>query len=57
MPNGANIYKLIKFKEVLTSDLILTHYDPQLLIMIASDASSTGIGSVARQLDKEIEGR
>lgn len=36
-----------KFKEILLSDLLLTHYDPSLPIMIAADASSTGIGCVA----------
>lgn len=36
----------LKFKEILQSDLLLTHYDPQLPITVASDASSTGIGCV-----------
>lgn len=36
-----------QFKKLLTSDLLLTHYDPRLPIMIAADASSTGIGCVA----------
>lgn len=36
-----------KFKEVLQSDLLLTHFDPTLPISIASDASNAGIGSVA----------
>ena len=36
-----------RFKEVLTSDLLLTHYNPTLPIMIAADACNTGIGCVA----------
>lgn len=36
-----------QFKKILLSDLLLTHYDPSLPIMIAADASSTGIGCVA----------
>lgn len=36
-----------KFKEILLSGLLLAHYDPLLPVMIAADASSTGIGAVA----------
>ncbi|XP_041775809.1 uncharacterized protein K02A2.6-like [Anopheles merus] len=35
-----------KFKKVLQSDLLLTHYDPNLPIIVAADASSTGVGAV-----------
>ena len=34
----------VKIKEVLTSDSFLTHYNPDLDIIVASDASSYGIG-------------
>ena len=34
-----------KIKKTLTSDLSLTHYDPTLDIIVASDASSYGIGA------------
>ena len=34
-----------KIKKTLTSNLSLTHYDPPLDIIVASDASSYGIGA------------
>ncbi|XP_055614966.1 uncharacterized protein K02A2.6-like [Toxorhynchites rutilus septentrionalis] len=33
------------FKQILTSDLLLTHYNPQREIVIAADASSVGVGA------------
>lgn len=37
-----------RFKELLLSDLMLTHYNPQLEIIVAADASSSGIGATIR---------
>ncbi|XP_055842563.1 uncharacterized protein K02A2.6-like [Episyrphus balteatus] len=34
-----------KFKEILSSDLLLTHYNPELPIKVAADASGEGIGA------------
>ena len=34
-----------QIKKALTSDLFLTHYDPKLEIIVASDTSSYGVGS------------
>lgn len=37
----------VRFKEIILSDLLLTHYDPRLPIVVAADASQTGIGGIA----------
>ncbi|XP_055604914.1 uncharacterized protein K02A2.6-like [Uranotaenia lowii] len=34
-----------KFKQILSSDILLTHYDPNLPIVVSADASSVGIGA------------
>ena len=45
-----------RLKEVLTSDLALTHYDPAKKIIVAADASSYGWGGVLmHQLDDGTE--
>lgn len=35
-----------KVKQILASDLLLTHYDPKLELIVAADASDYGIGAV-----------
>ena len=44
-----------KIKKTLTSDLFLTHYNPDLEIIVASDASSYGVGACI--LHKMTHGR
>ncbi|XP_058456872.1 uncharacterized protein K02A2.6-like [Malaya genurostris] len=34
-----------RFKQILTSDLLLTHYDPKKEIIVSADASSVGVGA------------
>ena len=38
-----------QIKKPLTSDLFLTHYNPKLVIIVASDASSYGVGACILQ--------
>ncbi|XP_065076498.1 uncharacterized protein K02A2.6-like [Ochlerotatus camptorhynchus] len=35
----------MRFKEILASDLLLTHYNPNLDIVVSADASSVGVGA------------
>ena len=37
-------------KKLITSDEILTHYDPNLLLCLATDASPCGLGAVLSQI-------
>lgn len=40
-----------RFKQILSSDLMLAHYDPTQEIIVSADASSMGIGT-ANQTEK-----
>lgn len=35
-----------QLKDAITSDVILTHYDPKLPVEVAADASNYGVGGV-----------
>ncbi|XP_053691563.1 uncharacterized protein K02A2.6-like [Sabethes cyaneus] len=35
----------VEFKQILSSDLLLTHYNPKLEIIVSADASSVGLGA------------
>ena len=39
-------YSFEKLKKVLQSDLLLTHFDPEMNIIIVADASDCGIGAI-----------
>lgn len=43
----------VKFKEILKSDLALTHYDPKLPIIVSADASGLGIGAAIQHKMKD----
>jgi hypothetical protein len=36
----------LKVKDMITSDIVLTHYDPNLPVRLACDASPYGLGSI-----------
>jgi hypothetical protein len=39
-------HAFLKVKDMITSDVVLTHYDPNLPVRLACDASPYGLGSV-----------
>lgn len=42
--------KFNEFKKLLTSDLMLIHYDPELPVILAADASSVGVGATLQHV-------
>jgi len=45
--------KSFHFKEPLTSDSLLVHYDPTKELTLMCDASSNGVGAILTQIDKQ----
>ena len=44
-----------EIKKQMQSDIILAHYDPKLPLVLAVDASPTGVGAVLSHIDKGVE--
>ena len=52
---SAQVKAFKKLKELIVSDTVLTHYDPELPVNIACDASPYGIGVVISHIIKGEE--
>ena len=49
-----------KVKQLITSDIVLRHYNPELPLALASDASSYGLGCVLAilcQMEQYVQSR